>query len=252
METLKMNPFSFNGRSGSLNFLVYGIVLPLTIVGIGFLTGYPQIGIGGMLISFMMSLATIVRRGRDVGNTPTVTLVSLVLSSWLISELMAVSFMSLKIMAMSGSFIVGVVIVAIIQNIYLVYLLIAKKSDKEVPETGKRTKAILMIFGVVLIVGILAAVALPKFAQAKSELKGHKEKVCFQMNQLNVDIRLHRINTGSYPSIDTMPTDPWGTPYHYYPIGDSGSKAILLSYGSDKQRATADDILLSGCNKTDQ
>jgi hypothetical protein len=40
--------------------------------------------------------------------------------------------------------------------------------------------------------------------------------------------------------LDSIPKDPWGTPYEYRV---SGKKFKIISYGEDQQEGTADDIV---------
>lgn len=162
MESLKMNPFSFIQMSGSFNFFVYGIFVPLIIVGAGFLTGHPQAGVVGMLIAVVMSLASIVRRGMDAGNTPMTTILTLALTSWIISFILEKTLISFKILFISEHLWVGMVLLAIVQNIYLVYLLFAPQKEMKKVEANKMGQRIILGVTIVLILGILAAVALPR------------------------------------------------------------------------------------------
>lgn len=164
MKSLKMNPFSFKGRNGSLNFLVYGIVTPVILGSIGFLLNNPITMVGGIVIAIIMLLATAVRRGRDAGHTPASTIITYLLSSWVITGVMDATYITLRIMLSVDNKILGVVMVAIIQNIYLVYLFFAEKSEKEIPESSKFAKISLILFGVIIVIGILAAVVIPKLS----------------------------------------------------------------------------------------
>jgi len=63
------NPFSFRGRSGRLDYLVYGILLSYTIMLGGILVG-AKLGnqfilLGSILVGAIVALASIVRRTRD-------------------------------------------------------------------------------------------------------------------------------------------------------------------------------------------
>ncbi len=162
MESLKMNPFSFIQMSGSLNFFVYGMVVPLMIVGAGFLTGASQAIVIGILIAAVMSLASIVRRGMDAGNTPTSTILTLILTSWIISFVLEKTMISFKILFMSEHLWIGMGLLAIMQNIYLVYLLFAPQKEMKKVEGSKTGQRIILGVSIVLVLGILAAVALPR------------------------------------------------------------------------------------------
>lgn len=63
------NPFSFRGRSGRLDYLVYGILLSYTIILGGILVG-AKLGnqfilLGSILVGAIIALASVVRRTRD-------------------------------------------------------------------------------------------------------------------------------------------------------------------------------------------
>jgi len=162
IESLKMNPFSFIQMSGSLNYLVYGLILPTLMIVIAFLIGNTQIGLVLAALAAVMSLASIVRRGMDAGITPLTTIVSLMLSSWLISFILEKTMISVKIMLMTGNLIVGMVLLAVVQNIYLVYLLFAPQKEMTQSKGSKMGQRIVLGLVVVLILGLLAAVALPR------------------------------------------------------------------------------------------
>lgn len=63
------NPFSFRGRSGRLDYLVYGIVLSYTLmlggVIVGAKLGNQFIFFGAIIVGAIVALASIVRRTRD-------------------------------------------------------------------------------------------------------------------------------------------------------------------------------------------
>jgi len=162
LDSLKMNPFSFIQMSGSFNYLVYGFVVPTMLFVVSLFTKLPQLMVVFWIVAAIMSLASIVRRGMDAGITPLTLILSLTLSSWLISEVLARTLLSLKIMFMTDNIFVGMVVLALIQNIYLVYLLFAPQKEMKETKVNKTVKIIVLVLTVVLVVGILAAVALPK------------------------------------------------------------------------------------------
>jgi len=63
------NPFSFRGRSGRLDYLVYGLVLSFTLMLGGVIIGAKLesefIVFGSIIVGAIMALASIVRRTRD-------------------------------------------------------------------------------------------------------------------------------------------------------------------------------------------
>ncbi len=162
IESLKMNPFSFIQMSGSLNYFIYGLLVPTVLIGLAFMIGNPQIGVVIGVLAVVMSLASIVRRGMDAGITPLTVIISLLLSSWLISTVLEKTLLSFKILFMSSNPIVGMVMLAIIQNIYLVYLLFAPQKEMKEAQANKTGQRIILGVTIILVIGILAAVALPR------------------------------------------------------------------------------------------
>ncbi len=63
------NPFSFKGRSGRLDYLVYGVLLASSLMALGFYIGIKLENIallyGLVIVGGVMALATTVRRSRD-------------------------------------------------------------------------------------------------------------------------------------------------------------------------------------------
>jgi len=158
------NIYTFTGRSDGLNLIVYGIVLPLVIIGLSFATRNSVAVSVGLLLAVIMLFAAVVRRGRDAGKSPTHTVVTLLITSFVISSVMEQTMLSFYIIIYSGNYILGMIVVAVIQNIYLVYLIFAARSEVESPKTSKPVKIILILMGSLFLIGILASVLIPKFA----------------------------------------------------------------------------------------
>ena len=158
---LRMNPFSFNGRSGKLNFLVYGIFPVFVLSILGFYIHNP-IAVGILLfLGMAIFFAALTRRGRDAGMTPVNSIVSYIFSAAIITTLMEKSLMSLKITSMLQSEILGMIVITLITNIFLIYLLLAPKSNKEIPKSSILSKIILGILGLLIVVGLGASVIAP-------------------------------------------------------------------------------------------
>jgi general secretion pathway protein G len=111
---------------------------------------------------------------------------------------------------------------------------------------------------VVVILGILAAVIVPKLADSpdKARVAAAKADIAVLMQQLKV----YRLDNGFYPSteqglgalvvkpttqpvppqwktggyVERLPNDPWGTPYQYLNPGRMG-EIDVFSLGADKQ-----------------
>ena len=115
------------------------------------------------------------------------------------------------------------------------------------------------IMVVVVILGILAAVIVPRFLSRPDEAKVTKAKV--DMKSIEEALGLFKLDTGFYPSTDQglkalvekpqtgriptkysaegylkkTPVDPWNTPYVYLSPGLHSSNFDLISYGADGQ-----------------
>lgn len=62
-------PFSFKNRSGRLDYLVYGLLVPFAIIGLSYIVGIELkstvVLLGGMLVGAFFAIAATVRRARD-------------------------------------------------------------------------------------------------------------------------------------------------------------------------------------------
>jgi hypothetical protein len=162
LQSLKMNPFSFTQKSGSLNYAVYGLIVPFLIIVAAVATKNSQAMVGAALIAGVMALATIVRRGMDAGIPALQTIAVLFLSSWLISVLLEQTILAAYIITFSGNVYVGMVLLAVIENFFLVYLLFAPHKELKVKQTNKIVSILLIGITAIFVLGILAAVVLPR------------------------------------------------------------------------------------------
>ena len=158
LASLKMNPFSFIQMSGWFNYLIYGFVVPLLLlaIGLGLLQGNATVIL--MLIAGVMALASLIRRGMDAGQTPITVLVLWGVSSWAIGFVLAASGVTGQLLLMSNSFIVTLIIVNILNNVYLFYLLFAPQKELVVKKTSKTS--MIVMGGLVLL--LIVAIALPR------------------------------------------------------------------------------------------
>ncbi len=109
---------------------------------------------------------------------------------------------------------------------------------------------------VIVIIGILAAIVVPKIMSRPDEAKITKVKVDLQNIQATLD--LYKLDNGTYPTTDQglqalvtkpdsdpapanwhgylkrLPLDPWNNPYHYKNPGDHGD-IDLFTYGANNQ-----------------
>ena len=113
------------------------------------------------------------------------------------------------------------------------------------------------IMVVVVILGILAAVIVPRFLSRPDEAKVTKTKV--DMKSIEESLGLFKLDNGFFPSTEQglkalvtkpetgriptkfsadgylkkVPTDPWGKPYAYISPGVHNRNFDLISYGAD-------------------
>ncbi len=230
------NPFSFKGKSGRLDYLVYGVLLSYVLVGSGFYfgiqTGNPIIFYGALLVAIIISIAATVRRTRDRGDNIIVVLI--------------------------------LALIPYLNFVVMVYLLLAPGK-----EDGKPSKIINIIVGVVLaiiLIGILAAVAIPKLVGVKS---AKVETTCIKMKGISQRLDMFKLDNNTYPSTEDgirilvyadskypnyriggymkkIPTDPFGNEFLYHSKDNGGFE--ILSYGEDGQKGSTDDIAFSECN----
>jgi len=118
---------------------------------------------------------------------------------------------------------------------------------------------------VMVILGTLAAVVLPKFTGRSEQAKESAAKTAIAA--LETALEAYEIDNGSYPSEDEgldmlvdepedmdtwhgpymkkrVTKDPWGNPYVYVQPGENNTKGFdLSSNGPDKEEGTEDDIV---------
>jgi general secretion pathway protein G len=124
---------------------------------------------------------------------------------------------------------------------------------------GSRGFTLIEIMVVVVILGILAAIVVPRLLSRPDEAKVTKAKV--DMKGIEEALGLFKLDTGFYPSTDQglkalvekpttgmiptkysvdgylkrLPVDPWGNNYVYLSPGLHNHNFDLISYGADGQ-----------------
>jgi general secretion pathway protein G len=124
---------------------------------------------------------------------------------------------------------------------------------------GERGFTLIEIMVVVVILGILAAVIIPRFLSRPDEAKVTKTKV--DMKSIEEALGLFKLDNGFYPSTEQglqalvtepetgriparystdaylkkAPVDPWGKPYLYLSPGVHRQGFDLISHGADGQ-----------------
>jgi general secretion pathway protein G len=95
---------------------------------------------------------------------------------------------------------------------------------------------------VVVIIGILASIIMPKIMDKPGQARLQKAK--HDIQTISSSLNLYRLDKFSYPStdegldaligtyLDRKPKDPWGREYYYLSPGQQGA-FDLYSYGAD-------------------
>lgn len=147
------NLYTFSGKSGGLNLVVYGAVLPVLLIGLSIWIGNGMFILVSILLGIIIGLAAIARRARDAGMTPTYAIVTLFLTSLIMGAVVEKTPLGFSILFGSGNLILGYILLALVQNFYFVYLIFApKKEEIVVHKTSKFVKVLTVILLVVLIV----------------------------------------------------------------------------------------------------
>ncbi len=136
---------------------------------------------------------------------------------------------------------------------------------------------------VIVIIGILATLLIPRIMERPEEARRVKAKV--DIKTIESALKLYKIDTGNYPTTeqglealikkpdtspvpnkwreggylegDAVPKDPWGNPYYYTASSTSGTSGTsgrdyeIVSYGSDGQPGgTGKDADISSADLT--
>jgi general secretion pathway protein G len=106
---------------------------------------------------------------------------------------------------------------------------------------------------VLIILGVLAAIVVPKFTGRTREARESAAKT--NIKSFDTALEMFYTDNDRYPSneeglqalvpkyMKAVPADPWGTPYFYqYPGTHNAQSPDIFSAGADRQEGTEDDI----------
>ena len=143
-----------------------------------------------------------------------------------------------------------------------------KRSNPRSPRSSQAGFTLVELMLVLVILGILAGLVLPKFAGRTEQAKN--TAAVTQISTFKTALGAYEVDTGAYPSTqaglralvaqpaDTsgwrgpylesdVPMDPWQHPYVYeFPGKLNPSGYDIISMGPDGQLGTADDIYNAG------
>ncbi len=144
------------------------------------------------------------------------------------------------------------------------------KKLKSLFKFGSRGFTLIELMVVIVILGILAGLIVPRIMGRPEEAKQLKAKI--QIESLETTLKLYKLDNGSYPDTQQglqalvekpetgtipkkwrqggylekgrLPKDPWGNPYQYAfpPANGTGKYPDIWSAGPDGQDGTEDDI----------
>jgi general secretion pathway protein G len=117
------------------------------------------------------------------------------------------------------------------------------------PRASRAGFTLIELMVVIVILGLLAAVVVPKFIGATDDAKVAAAKT--QVHAFRMALDMYKLKFGNYPKTseglmalinnpkqnllqeENIPNDPWGNPYQYASPGSNGRDYDLQSFGAD-------------------
>jgi general secretion pathway protein G len=216
--------FSFKGRINRKEYFIYGIIIPIILIALGFFIQQVMVQSSSFLVllvvAVLIQLATSVKRARDRDES----IIALVI-------LLLIPYISVLV---------------------ILYLLFAP--SKEPSTEGKKKSRVILYILLGILLLLVGGIAL--FLMQNSKKNSAMEKLtCVQMQSIVFSLEEYKMDNYSYPQTEEgllslvpyylhrIPTDAWGNRIEYLSHVDGFE---LFSYGSDKVKSD-DDIFLSKC-----
>jgi general secretion pathway protein G len=125
---------------------------------------------------------------------------------------------------------------------------------------GRKGFTLIELMIVIVIIGILATLLIPRIMERPEEARRIKAKM--DIKTIESALKLYKIDSGTYPTTEqglealvkkpetsplpkkwreggylegSVPNDPWGNPFYYTSPGPDGRDYEIISYGNDGQ-----------------
>lgn len=125
---------------------------------------------------------------------------------------------------------------------------------------GRKGFTLIELMIVIVIIGILATLLIPRIMERPEEARRIKAKMDIKTTESA--LKLYKIDSGTYPTTEqglealvkkpetsplpkkwreggylegSVPNDPWGNPFYYTSPGPDGRDYEIISYGNDGQ-----------------
>jgi len=127
-------------------------------------------------------------------------------------------------------------------------------------KNGQKGFTLIELMIVIVIIGILATLLIPRIMERPEEARRIKAKM--DIKTIESALKLYKIDSGTYPTTEqglealvkkpetspvpkkwreggylegSVPNDPWGNPFYYTSPGSDGRDFEIISYGNDGQ-----------------
>jgi len=218
--------FSFKGRINRKEYFIYGIVIPLILIGLGLFIREKMVDntpfLVLLVVALIIQIATSIKRGRDRNEN----IILLVI-------LLFIPYISLLVM---------------------LYLLFAPSKEPSTNSEKKSKVLLYILLGSILI--FIGGIALSKMQNSKQD-DMKKNLTCTKMETIIYGLEMFKMDNDNYPKtedglvslvpyyLNDIPKDLWGNKIEYLSHKNGYE---LFSYGEDGVESS-DDIYLSECKQ---